>query len=68
MAKQAMQTVQMAQNPQLALQQMLQNNPRYGEVMKVLNSFNGDTNSAINAICAQKGINPKEFIDAFNQL
>ena len=65
-ARQAMQTISAMQNPQQALQQMLQSNPRYGEAMKVLNSFNGDVNGAINALCAQKGINTQEFMKALN--
>ena len=54
------------QNPQLALQQLLQSNPRYGEAMQVLNGFNGDINGAITALCQQKGINPQELMNALN--
>lgn len=67
-AKQMLRTIQMANNPQLALQQMLQSNPRYAEAMQVLNGFNGDVNGAITALCNQKGINVQEFINAVNQL
>lgn len=67
-AKQAMQAISAMQNPQQALQQMFQNNPKYGEAMRVLNSFNGDVNGAITALCQQKGIDKDEFMRALSQL
>ena len=65
-AKQAIRSISAMQNPTQALQQMLQSNPRYGEVMQTLNSFNGDINGAITALCQQKGIDPNEFMKALN--
>ena len=67
-AKQMIRMIKSAQNPQLALQQMLQSNPRYAEAMQVLNSFNGDANSAIMALCQKQGIDPNEFMNMLNNL
>ena len=66
MARQSLQALNAMQNPQQALQQMIQSNPQYGEALKVLNNYNGDINGAINALCAQRGIDPNAFMQALN--
>ena len=66
-AKQLIRTIQMANYPQLALQQMLQSNPKYAQAVQILNGFNGDINGAISSLCAQKGIDANEFMNLINQ-
>lgn len=63
-AKQVMRMINSANNPQMALQQMMQSNPKYAEAMNIINGFNGDINSAITSLCKQKGIDPNEFMNA----
>ena len=47
-------------NPQMMLNQILQNNP---QVNQIINQY-GSVEGAITALCQQKGIDPKEFMDA----
>ncbi len=63
-AKQILRVIESSRNPQLALQQMLQSNPKYAEAMNVINSFNGDINGAITTLCRNRGIDPQEFMNA----
>ena len=65
-AKQVMRMVKSANNPQLMLQQMIQNNPNYAEAMQLINSYNGDLNTAISTLCSQHGIDMNEFINELN--
>ena len=67
-AKKALQMLQSANNPNAMLQQMLQNNPRYGEVQQLLNAFNGNADTAIDYVCRQKGINKEEFLNMLNNM
>lgn len=48
------------QNPQLAINQILQNNPQINQAISQYGSVDG----AINALCAQQGLSVQEFMDA----
>ena len=48
------------QNPQLAINQILQQNPQINQVI----SQYGGVDGAINALCQQQGIPVNEFMDA----
>ena len=48
------------QNPQLAINQILQSNPQINQVI----SQYGGVDGAINALCSQQGIPVNEFLDA----
>lgn len=48
------------QNPQMALNQILQSNPQINQVISQYGSVDG----AINALCKQQGIDVNEFMDA----
>ena len=63
--KRMMNTVRMAQNPQLALNQMMMNNPQLKEVMDIINQNGGDPNRALRTVAEQNGINPKDILDMF---
>ena len=60
MIKQAKMALGAMQNPQAALNQIVQNNPMVNQVIRQYGSVDG----AITAICQQKGINPQELMDA----
>ena len=58
--KQAKQMMSTIQNPQLAINQILQNNPQINQAISQYGSVDG----AINALCAQQGLSVQEFMDA----
>lgn len=60
MIKQAKSMLGAMQNPQAALAQIVNNNPAVNQVIRQYGSVEG----AITALCNQKGINPREFMDA----
>lgn len=63
-AKQILNAIRMSNNPQAVIQQVLANNPQYRQVEQLINGSNGSVEQAIYSLCAQKGINPQEFLDA----
>ena len=54
--KQMMKMVQMAQNPQAALQSLMTQNPQLMQVMQMTKSMNTDLKTAYYRLAAQKGI------------
>ena len=60
MIKQAKTVIGNIQNPQMMINQLVQQNPVVSQVISQYGSVDG----AINALCQQKGINPREFMDA----
>ena len=60
MIKQAKTALGAMQNPQAALMQIANNNPVVRQVISQYGSVDG----AITALCNQKGIDTKEFLDA----
>ena len=60
--KQMFNTVKMAQNPQLALQQMAVNNPQVKQVLDYVNKNGGDPKTAFYALAKEKGVNPEEIL------
>ena len=58
--KQAKAMLGAIQNPQLAINQILQQNPQINQVI----SQYGGVDGAINALCQQHGIPVNEFMDA----
>ena len=65
-AKQVLNMLKSSNNPQMLIQQVIQNNPRANEINSLLNSINGDYNALFYRLCEQKGINPQEFLEALN--
>ena len=64
--KQMIDTVKMAQNPQLALNQMIMSNPQLKQVMEIVNQYGGDPDKAFRSVAEQYGINPQEIMNLFN--
>jgi len=58
--KQAKAMMASVQNPDLMINQILRQNPQVNQVISQYGSVDG----AINALCAQQGINPQEFLEA----
>ena len=64
--KQMMKTVQMAQNPQLALNQMISQNPQLKQVMDMVNQNGGDVNNLIRTVAEQNGISTQDIMELLN--
>ena len=62
-AKQMMDMVRTAQNPNAMLNQLMQRNPQIKQVMDVVNQYGGDPDKAFRAVAEQHGINPQDIMD-----
>lgn len=58
-----MNNVRFAQNPRLALQNLVQSNPQMQNVMNIINQNGGDPKTAFYNLARQKGIDPNEVLD-----
>ena len=56
-----------ANNPQMLLQQMMQNNPQIKMVMDYINKNGGNPKQAFYNMAKQKGINPDEVLKMLQQ-
>lgn len=61
--KQMMRTVQMAQNPQMALQAMMSQNPQLMQAANLVRSMGSDPRTAFFKLAAQQGIDGNAFIN-----
>ena len=50
-------------NPQSMLQSLLASNPQLGQVMNLVQQYNGDAKSAFYDLAKQKGVDPNEIIN-----
>ena len=60
--KQMMSMVRTAQNPQLALNQLIMNNPQMKQVMDIVNQYGGDSMAALEATAKQCGMTADEVL------
>ena len=60
--RQMMTAVRTAQNPQLALNQLIMNNPQMKQVMDIVQKHGGDPMAAFRAEAEAAGMNPDEII------
>lgn len=60
------QTIQAAQNPQQALNQMLMNNPQIANAIQFIKNNGGDPKTAFLNYANQLGVNPQEIINLLN--
>lgn len=60
--RQMMQTMRVAQNPALALQQMAGNNPQLQQALQLVQQSGGDATAAFNKLCQERGIDPQQII------
>ena len=63
-AKQLMQMVQMAQNPQAAIQQMAQSNPQMQQAIQYVNANGGNPQEAFYKLAKEKGIDPQTVLNS----
>ena len=61
--KQMMHTVQMSQNPQMALNQFVMNNPQLKQVMDFINQCGGDPDAALRTVAEKNGFTPQDIMD-----
>lgn len=61
--KSMMGMVNSAQNPQMMLNQLLNNNPHIKQAMDVINQCGGDPKTAFYKLAEQKGVNPQDILD-----
>lgn len=56
-------TVRMAQNPQMALQKMLQSNPNVKQAMDLINQGGGDPQTVFYNLARQQGVDPNQILN-----
>ena len=61
--KQMMGMINGSSNPSAMLNQMIQSNPNYQQIMNAINSAGGDPQKAFYAMAEQKGVNPQDILD-----
>lgn len=62
--KKMMQAVKFAQNPNLALQQMIQNNPQISEVCNIVSQSGMSPEQLFYALAKKKGVDPNQILAA----
>ena len=63
-AKQLLQTVQAAQNPQMALQQLMLNNPEMKKAIEYVNANGGNPKDAFYKLAKERGIDPDSILNS----
>ena len=53
-----------AGNPQMMIQQMIQNNPNYSQALKLVQDNGGDAQKAFYSLANQMGVDPNEILNA----
>ena len=61
--RQMMSMVRTAQNPQLALNQLIMNNPQMKQVMDIVQKHGGDPMAAFRAEAEARGVDPNEILN-----
>ena len=54
--------VKSAKNPQLALQNMLRNNPQMKQVQGLIDQYGGDPRTAFYKMAEEKGVDPEQIL------
>ena len=62
--KQIMQAVQMAQNPQMAIQQMARNNPSMKQALDYVNANGGNPKDAFYKLAKERGVDPQTILNS----
>ena len=60
--------VKASQNPQAAINQMAQSDPRMQQVMQVVNQNGGDAKTAFYNLAKQRGVDPNTIIKQLQSL
>lgn len=64
--KRAMSLVRSAGNPQAMMSQLMQNNPQYSQVMKIIQENGGDAKAAFYNLAQQQGVDPNQILNMLN--
>ena len=59
-----MQTVRMAQNPQMAMDQVIRNNPDMKKVMEYVNANGGDPKAAFYKLAQEQGVDAQSILNS----
>ena len=62
--KQLMQTVQMSQNPQMAIQNLMQNNPGMKQAIDYVNANGGNPKDAFYKLAKERGVDPDSILNS----
>ena len=62
--KQLMQTVMTSQNPQMAMQQLMLNNPNMKQAIDYVNANGGNPKDAFYKLAKEKGIDPDSILNS----
>ena len=62
--KQLMQTVQMSQNPQVAIQNLMQNNPGMKQAIDYVNANGGNPKDAFYKLAKERGVDPDSILNS----
>lgn len=57
-----MNTVKAAQNPQTAMQTIINNNPQFKQVVDIVQQHGGNAEKAFYELAKEKGINPDDIL------
>ena len=62
--KQIMRTVQMARNPQMALNQLINSNPQMKQAVEYIQANGGNPRDAFYKLAEEKGVNPDSILNS----
>lgn len=62
--KQLMQTVMTSQNPQMAIQNLMQSNPNMKQVIDYVNANGGNPKDAFYKLAKEKGVDPDSILNS----
>ena len=62
--KQIMRTVQMARNPQMVLNQLINSNPQMKEAVEYIQANGGNPRDAFYKLAEEKGVNPDSILNS----
>ena len=63
-AKQLMQMIMTSQNPQMAMQNLIQNNPGMKQAIDYVNANGGNPKDAFYKLAKEKGIDPDSILNS----
>ena len=61
--KNALNMVKTAQNPQLMMNQLMQNNPMYAQVQQIIQQNGGNAQQAFYNLAQQMGVDPNQILN-----
>ena len=62
--KQLMQTITTSQNPQMALQKLMENNPGMKQAIDYVNANGGNPKDAFYKLAKERGIDPESILNS----